>query len=108
MTINKFWWNGLDRGLGIVALAMIVVLTSIVLPGAALGLTLPGLTGASDQPPEQPAPTPAPPPTERASPRATMHTFLTAMAARDWERATATLHLPRDEYPADVLEMRGR
>jgi MscS family membrane protein len=37
-----------------------------------------------------------------------MSTFLKAMGNRDWERAIATLHLPLDQYPADVVETRGR
>jgi len=99
--------NGLDRSLGIVGLALLVALTSIVVPGAALGQILPEPSGSSEQP-QEPPPAPAPPPAARASPRATMRTFLEAMSLRDWNRAIATLNLPREEYTADVLAVRGR
>ena len=55
---------------------------------------------------EAPEATPAPPPAERASPRATMATFLEAVNQREWQRAIDTLHMRREGYTRDVVTAR--
>jgi MscS family membrane protein len=100
--------NRLDQSLGIFGLAVLVALTSIAAPGAVMGQILPESAGPSEESQDQPPPPPSQPPAERASPRATMATFLEAVSERSWERAIATLNLPREEYGADVLAIRGR
>ncbi|MGA0027877.1 MAG: mechanosensitive ion channel family protein [Steroidobacteraceae bacterium] len=46
--------------------------------------------------------------TARGSPRATMATFLEAASRGQWERAAATLNLPHEGLPEDVISIRGR
>ncbi len=77
-------------------------------PGAAaFGQSLPGMPAASQAPVQEATPQPTPP-AERSSPRATMATFLEAMGQREWDRASATLDLRREELPPDVIAVRGR
>jgi MscS family membrane protein len=96
-----------------VAGVALLVLPSLLLPPPARAQSLPGLPGGTEQAPEEataetPPATPAPPPPERASPRATMTTFLEAMNQREWDRVIATLNLEREGYSDDVVATRGR
>jgi MscS family membrane protein len=95
-----------------VALVALLALSSLALAPSARAQALPGLPGgaeeATDETTTAPEASPAPPPAERASPRATMTTFLEAMNQREWDRAIATLNLEREGYTADVIATRGR
>ncbi len=71
------------------------------------GQTLPGLAEKTAQE-DSPNPPIETVPAERASPRATMRTFLVAMSERDWNRAIATLDLGHENLTGDVLATRGR
>jgi MscS family membrane protein len=99
-------------GILLVALVALLALASFALPPAP-AQSLPGLPGGADEAADEtatetPEASPAPPPAERASPRATMTTFLEAMNLREWDRAIATLNLEREGFTDDVIATRGR
>jgi MscS family membrane protein len=114
MAIDTQTRNGhLPKRLLLAGLVALLALSSLVVAPPARAQSLPGLPGGTDEASEEaaaetPPATPAPPPPERASPRATMTTFLEAMNQREWDRAIATLHLRREEFAADVLATQGR
>jgi MscS family membrane protein len=89
-------------------LLALLPLASVALAPPVLGQELPGLPGTAATEEATPEPTPAPVPAERANPRATMTTFLEAMNDLDWDRAIATLNMPRAGYTSDVIAARGR
>ncbi len=74
------------------------------------GQTIPGITQPTSGEEESGSETPVVQPVsqDRASPRATMRTFLDAMNARDWSRAIATLDLRHENLAPDVLASRGK
>ena len=94
----------------LVGLVVMLVLSSVAWPLPGQAQSLPGLPTAAAQKSEEPAveTTPAPVPPGRATPRATMETFLVAMSERNWEKAIATLDLRGEDFPADVAAARGR
>ena len=103
-------WRKGESALLVGQLALLLALSSLALPPPLGAQSLPGL---SEPAPEEgtdetaeAAPRRVSP--DRASPRATMETFLVAMSARDWERAIATLDLRGEDFPADVAATRGR
>jgi MscS family membrane protein len=114
MVINRSTPIGFSSaGLLLAGLTTLLALSGLASPPPARAQSLPELPGASDEAPaeavaETPEPTPAPAPVERASPRATMRTFLEAINAHEWDRAIATLHMEREELADDVLAIRGR
>jgi MscS family membrane protein len=89
---------------------LILLLTIIVLvPNPVVGQSLPGLSEKPAQEGEEElTETVAVLPVDRANPRATMRTFLTAMSERNWDRAISTLDLRHENLANDVLAVRGR
>ncbi len=94
----------------LVGLVVMLVLSSLAGPLPGHAQSLPGLPPTASQESAKPAveTTPAPAPPGRATPRATMETFLVAMSERNWEEAIATLDLRGEDFPADVAAARGR
>lgn len=90
-------------------LVLVLVLCGLARPGSVGAQSLPGFPPSSAEEAEEPAePAPAPVAPERATPRATMETFLVAMSEQNWPVAIATLDLGAEGIPADVIANRGR
>jgi MscS family membrane protein len=95
----------LPRRVGRRAVLLLLILLPLLPP--AFGQGLPGLPESTPDTEATPEPAPRPVPAERASPRATMTTFLEAVNQRDWERATDTLNMQREGFTSDVVLARG-
>ena len=98
----------LSRIVGVPRLLLTLLpLATLALAPPSSGQGLPGFPA----PAETEEATPEPPPrrvlAERASPRATMTTFLESVNERDWPRAVDTLHMRRDGFTGDVILARG-
>jgi MscS family membrane protein len=87
---------------------VLLLLAALALAPPVVGQGIPGLSEPEEETEATPEPAPSPVPEDRASPRATMATFLEAANERDWERAITTLNLDRESYPEDVIATRGR